>query len=139
MRNSNISGKTGKCMYREIERRKQTRLQVKERAAAILDDSRIGIILDISKEGLSFRYVASPKEIETSTSPKRVSITHDDFTLTDIPCTIVNDRHLMENYSNLSSLNMYRCCLQFDEMAPNHKSHLDYFLANFTEQSASKE
>ena len=120
-------------MNNVIERRKLPRLEIKDRAAAVMSDSRFGIILDISKGGLSFRYIESPEETETI-SARQVSITHDDFILTDMPCKIVKDRYPIEEYSSLSSLTMYRCCLQFGELAPNHKSHLDYFIANFTKQ-----
>jgi c-di-GMP-binding flagellar brake protein YcgR len=128
-RSGNENGMKGKT-----DRRKQTRRQVNQTIAASLDPVRSGIITDISHGGMAFRYIASPYEIaRPSNETGTISIAHDDFVLTDIPCRVVNDRYLLQEYSAISTLKMFKCSIQFEDLPRNQQTHLDYFLTNFTE------
>ncbi len=116
-----------------MERRRCIRLQTRKGAAAALGGSRTGMIADISREGLSFRFIGSAHENQKMQQrSSTVSIIYDDFILTDLHCTIVTDRYLLKRYATYLSLNLFKCCIQFKKMAANQKSHLEYFMLNYS-------
>jgi hypothetical protein len=128
-------------MKQEVDLREYRRYRVKSVAVAALNDSKVGVIMDISRAGLAFRYIDfNPDDgdgelLEGSTE---VSIVHDNagFSLLDLPCTIIREQHQLAGFY-ISSMQMNKCCLRFGPLTPNQESQLVYFLANFTDRSTS--
>jgi len=118
-----------------IDQRGCRRFRVRSVAVASLNDSRIGIIIDISRSGLAFRYIDFNHGAgELLQETMVVSIVHDtaDFSLLDLPCTIIREQHQLPGFY-ISSLKMNKCCLRFGALTPNQKSKLEYFITHYTE------
>jgi len=115
------------------------RFLVKSVAVAALNDSRVGIILDISRTGLAFRYIdfnhgtGAPLQ-----EPTEVSIINDtaSFSLLDLPCKIIREQDQLPGFY-ISSLKMNKCCLRFGTLTSNQKSKIEYFIAHFTDHPTS--
>ena len=123
-------------MGKHAERRKHQRFQVENVAVATLGKSKVGIITDISKGGLAFRYIGFDQEDEgVFKGSQKVSIVHEGtgFSLLDVPCVMIRNYSTLHEYYQ-SSLNMNRCCLQFDRLTPAQKSLLDNFILHFTDK-----
>ena len=120
--------------------REYRRYQVTNVSVAALNDSKVGVIMDISRAGLAFRYIdfnhGDGEPLKDSTE---VSIVHDsaDFSLHDVPCTIIREQHRLPGFY-ISTLRMNKCCLRFGTLTPNQESQLEYFIANFTDRSAAR-
>ena len=118
-----------------VDLREYPRYLVRSVAVAALNDSRIGVIMDISRSGLAFRYIDFNQGLEDSLpGPVTVSIVHDtaDFSLLDLPCTIIREESRLPGFY-ISSMKMNKCCLRFGALASNQESQLEYFIANFTD------
>lgn len=115
------------------ERRKNRRFKVEEGAFAALspDSSIMGQLDNISKGGLSFKYIVhedQSDEIEAT----HVFVGINGFYLEKMPYKVVEDVQV-ENTSSLSSINMRRRRLQFVDLTSNQAAQLDYFLKNRTD------
>jgi hypothetical protein len=120
-------------MKQETECRNYHRFRVRAGAIAALNDSKLGSITDISRDGLAFRYIdfGSEDKEECLESPT-VSIVNDaGFALHDVPCKIITDDNSQPEYS-FSTLRMNKCRLQFVNLTPEQQAQLDYFIANFS-------
>jgi hypothetical protein len=134
---------------RYISRRSHKRFKVKDGAFAVLyqDSSKLAQILDISMAGFSFRYSDS-QFIDNDRSGHAFFYQVDrrqlqDFSNFDIflvdsgiyidriPCKVVSNFEL-EELDSPNSVNMRRCCIQFDELVPEQISDLEYFIQNCT-------
>jgi hypothetical protein len=132
-----------------ISRRSHKRFKVKDGAFAVLyqDSSKLAQILDISMAGFSFRYSDS-QFIDNDRSGHAFFYQVDrrqlqDFSNFDIflvdsgiyidriPCKVVSNFEL-EELDSPNSVNMRRCCIQFDELVPEQISDLEYFIQNCT-------
>ena len=126
-----VEGKQG------ADRREYPRYLVRSVAVAALNDSRIGVIMDISRSGLAFRYIDfNHGDSESLNDTSEVNIIHDtaDFSMLDLPCTIIREQeHLPAFY--ISSLKMNKCCVRFGALTPNQESQLKYFIAHFTDDT----
>jgi len=126
-------------MKQEVDLREYRRYRVRSVAVAALNDSKVGVILDISRAGLAFRYIDfNQDDGELPKCSTEVSIVHDsaDFSLLDLPCTIIREQYQLPGFY-ISSLQMNKCCLLFGPLTPNQESQLEYFIANFTDRSTS--
>jgi len=122
-------------MGKHTERRKHPRFQVENMSVATLGKSKVGIITDISKGGIAFRYLGFDKDDEeVFKGSQKVSIVNEGsgFSLLDAPCTMIRNYSARHEYY-LSSLSMNRCCLQFDGLTPAQESQLDNFILYFTD------
>lgn len=120
-------------MGKQKERRKYPRFQVEDVAVAILGKSKCGIITDISKGGLAFRYIGFDQEDEEFfTGSLEVATFSDvaDFSLIDVPCAITRKQTTQSEYY-LSTLSMKKCCIQFGNLTPEQQSQLEYFIDLF--------
>ncbi len=115
-----------------IERRKHKRLKAKERAFAVLksNSAKLGQIINISKGGLTFRYIPNGKKSNGSFEVD-IFIAGNDFHLKKVPTRIVLDCDI-SNKVSFSSLPMRQLSMQFGEMMPEQKSKLAFFLENHT-------
>ena len=120
-------------MENQAVRKEVIRFQTRGAAFAALYGSKVGRIISMNRDGLSFRYLRDAFHREDD-SPKKckVSIFHQDgFTLHDVPCRVVKEHSLLSEYS-FNLMTMGKCEIQFNEMTAEQESNLDYFISQFT-------
>jgi len=120
-------------MENQISHKEQNRFQAKDVAYAALHGSKVGIIIDITREGLSFRYFHDATHVQDdSHKVLTVSIFNQDgFALQHVPCRVIADDSMLSEYT-FSLVKMYKCSLKFGELTTEQQSQLDYFLVHFT-------
>ena len=90
----------------------------------------LGQIIDISKGGLAFRYVAS--EARTNGSAVLNILTTDRrFCLEKIPAKIIRDSAMPEEFS-FHSITLRHCAVQFGELTTSQKLDLEHFIRSNT-------
>ncbi|MCG8473567.1 MAG: PilZ domain-containing protein [Desulfobacterales bacterium] len=115
-----------------VERRRHRRFKASEGAYAALspDSSKVGPIVDISVDGLCFRYIvhdSQPKEpVET-----HIYVGDNGFYLEKMPYETVEDVEV-RNVSSLSSLIMRQRRVKFVGLSPNQRAQLQYFIQHRT-------
>ena len=114
------------------ERRKHERLTLKGGAFATLSPHPLiaGQILNISKGGLSFRYIASKENLKDA-SNLSIMLTNGRFGLHDIPVAPVWDRPIPRNFS-YSLIAMRHCAVKFKDLSDTQQSELKIFFENHT-------
>ena len=116
------------------ERRKFKRYLAKERAFAVLgpDFKKFGQIIDISRDGLSYRYIAEGARDHLLGNSLEVDIFFggEDFYLERLSLIPISDSAERKGFSVRSI--MRRQCLQFDELMPNQVPLLEYFIQKYT-------
>jgi hypothetical protein len=123
-----------------IERRKHRRYQVQDGAFAALtspSEAKLGLICDISKAGLAFRYVADKndqKEYTTTSCSVNILYDAEGFYLENLPCSIVWDQHL-HGETSFSHLTVRKCSVCFDGLSTVQHADLAYFLDNHAKPS----
>ena len=122
-----------KLINKQIGQRTHKRFRVECIASAKLSNSMVGIITEISKEGLVFRYIQEDAEGKKNATERLVvSIVHKDaFFLHNVHCRIIKDNDILNEYY-LSSAKMQKCQIQFEELTADQKSQLDYFISHYT-------
>ncbi len=120
---------------KQLERRKSKRFMPCNTAAGVIrsDSSKKYQIIDISKDGLAFRYSESSDQSIRLIESDELTIKLADvgFYLDNIPCKIISDVTLAENDPS-GSVPMKRCCIQFGDLTTNQTSRLDHFIENHT-------
>lgn len=114
------------------QREKLTPFHAKDATYAALYGSKIGIITDINREGLSFRYFHDATQVEDDTQKElTVSIFNQDgFSLRHIPCKVITDDSMLSEYT-FSLVKMYQCTLQFGVLTFDQQSQLVSFIIHF--------
>lgn len=114
----------------EHEQRKNRRYQLKEGAFAIprVCSRKLWQIMDISKGGLAFQYVANGERTYNS-SDLDIASSSASFYLEQVPFKAVSDLEV-ENGIRWSSLKVRRCGVQFGELTHNQVSLLEDFIQN---------
>lgn len=112
------------------EKRQHKRFQVKEGAFVIpmAQSRRLWQIMDISKGGLSFHYVANGEKPEGSCYMDIV-FSSDAYCLEKLPFNAVSDVETCHK-TPISSLPIRRCSVQFGELTHGQSTQLDYFIHN---------
>lgn len=83
-------------------------------------------IMDISEGGLSFRYLGHKLK---KSQINRISLYHDhELIVQDLPIKSISDYRLRDNL-----VPVRRGSVRFDELNPEKKSQLEYFIQNYTE------
>ena len=121
-------------MSRLEERRKDKRLQVQDGAFAMLSLQFAVLvkIVNISRGGLAFRYVAS-KDRSTELSALNILLTDGSFSLKRVPVKTVWDQPVLRD--NADGLITVRYCgMQFENWTTAQRSDLNYFIENFTRE-----
>ena len=113
------------------ERRKFKRFLVNDCVFVLLgpDFTELGQIIDISRDGLSFRYINGAKPINDSFEID-IMISDGKFYLERLSLIPVSDCADRNGFS-LRPL-MRRRCVQFGDLMPNQIARLEYFIRNFT-------
>jgi len=119
----------------ETERRRHTRFLVQDDVVVALRDgfTRIGKVKDIGIGGLSFEHVY--ENSASRISEARISLWVNEIFVSDIPCRVVYDIPLPtpEEYSLLTiRLETRRCGVQFETLAEDQRTQLDFFLRSGT-------
>jgi hypothetical protein len=120
----------------DVDLRESRRYLVRSVAVAALNDSIVGVIMDISRSGLAFRYIDfNHGDGELLQGASEVNIVHDsaNFSLLELPCTIIRVQHQLPGFY-ISSFKMNKCCLRFGPLTPNQESKLEYFITHFTDE-----
>jgi hypothetical protein len=119
-------------MEEPVERRKQRRFKVKLDAYAALGHrfSPVGQIMDISKGGLSFRYIAS-SDHSNGSSKLKILPTDAKFHFDMVPFKPIWDLAIPSEFSS-GSMTMRQCGGQFGELRSDQKLELDHFIQDYT-------
>lgn len=119
-------------MEEPVERRKQGRFKVKQGAFAALGHlfSPVGQIVDISRGGLSFRYVAG-KDQSIGSSILTILLSDAGFHFYILPFKPLWDLAIPNEFSS-GSVSMRQCGGQFGDLRGDQKLDLDYFIQNYT-------
>lgn len=90
----------------------------------------IGQLLDISKEGLAFRYFIDNKQ-SRSYYDLGLFLSGGGFSIDRIPFKAVSNIELANN-SQFSTIILKRYGVQFEKLTPDQTNRLDHFLLNYT-------
>lgn len=115
-----------------VEDRQHNRVKVDDGGFAQLSPGFpvLGQIIDISRGGLAFRYVAS--EARTNGSAVLNILTTDRrFRLEKIPAKIIRDSGMPGEFS-FGSITLRHCAVQFGELTPSQKLDLEHFIRSNT-------
>jgi hypothetical protein len=112
----------------------QGRQQINSGAYAALHGSKVGMIIDIDRQGLSFRYFHDATHVQDdSNRDLTVSIfDQNGFSLQHLPCRVIRDDSMLSEYT-FSLVKMYKCTLQFEELTVDQHAQLEYFLMHFND------
>ncbi len=115
-----------------VERRQVKRFKVAEGAFAALvnQGSKLGQIRDISKTGLSFRYIDSEEEPADGRELK-IILGSGGLCVDKVPFKKVTDFEIKSEFS-FSSIRMRQIGLEFGELSPTQRVHLNNFIQNHT-------
>jgi hypothetical protein len=116
------------------ERRKHKRLQLKGDGVALLripssHKTIVGEIMDISIDGVSFRYISGQEPDDGPSELSLVSADHS-FYLGSLPISTVSDLEMAK--IPFGSVSPRRRGLKFGKMGQNHRFALEHFIRNYT-------
>lgn len=119
-------------MEESAERRKHRRFKVQDGNFAALSPEFyiLGQILDISRSGLAFRYVASTARSHEC-SKLKILKTDGSFACDRIPFKTIWDCSMPQSFS-LDSLTLRHCGAQFGKLGDDQKFDIKYFIENYT-------
>ena len=112
-----------------IHPRRELRYRAQEGAVAF-HESKIGQILDVSRGGIAFQYVAAPEE-SPDRSPLRIIFSRRSFDLPDLQTQEIYDLPVQEE-PPFSCLRIRRRGLAFLELSAPQSSALDHFIEYHT-------
>jgi len=99
-------------------------------AALVNRGAKLGQIKDISKSGLSFRYIDS-EEQPADASELKILLGNGGLCVDKIPFKKVTDFEIKSEFS-FSSIKMRQIGLQFGDLTPVQRVHLNNFIENHT-------
>jgi hypothetical protein len=120
----------------EVERRKHKRYRCKEGAYAVLSGpvSKMGQILDISRGGLSFRYIDigdRPRETCILDILKEDNV----FRLENVGFKVISDLDASKDFP-FSTIPMRRCGGELTGLSNGQINDLEYIIESYTELEA---
>jgi hypothetical protein len=118
-----------------VERRKHKRFQVQDGAFAVAmppqpRSTPPGQIIDVSRGGLAFRYIAG-EEGSNGSFELIILLANNNFHLDKVPFETISDFEIA-NEVPFSSITMRRRGVQFGKLTDKQISQLDYFIRNYT-------
>jgi len=115
-----------------VERRQIKRFKVADGAFAALVNhgSQLGQIRDISKMGLSFRYIDSEEE-HTDGRELKIILGSGGLCVDKVPFKKITDFEIKNEFS-FSSIKMRHLGLQFGKLTPEQRDRLNNFIQNHT-------
>lgn len=117
----------------QVERRKSRRFQVKDKCFAVINPDPVKLvpIIDISLGGLGF-YFNDSQDWLNGNSKLELMVADCSFYMEKLPFEMVSSPRAFTTQST-SLLDGRRYGLKFGHLQPNQKSHLKYFIRNYTE------
>jgi len=115
-----------------VDRRQHDRFKVRDGAFAALCHgfTALGQIIDISRGGLSFRYVAS--EARTNGSAQlSILMTDGSFCFEKVPFKTVWDSAMPREFS-FGAITLRHCGVQFGDLSHSQRVDLEYFIRSYT-------
>jgi hypothetical protein len=116
---------------KDIECRKRERLPLYNDTFVVLKsrDTKVGRIVDITMDRLTFHYIGREKRLGKSAEIGIFSA-ENDFYLYRVPCKVVSDRKPYENHP--SPISIRRCDVQFKQLTQRQMSQLEDFIQSHT-------
>ena len=113
------------------ERRKAVRFLPRTEAYVALrpDFTKLGRLINISRGGLSFRYIAYQRQ-EQAPTHLDLFTSNDGFHLSRLSCKVIYDIRLSEKQRSSASLERRRCGLEFGEATQVQATQLELYLKN---------
>jgi c-di-GMP-binding flagellar brake protein YcgR len=113
------------------ERRKTVRFLPQDEAFVALrpEFTQLGRLINISKGGLAFQYIASKGESHGSTHLDLFT-GNNSFYLSRLPCKVIYDSRLFEDNTSSTSLERRRCGVEFGEITEVQAAQLQSYLKN---------
>lgn len=120
------------------ERRAYPRCPTQNGLAAEINngsESLLGLVMNISREGLAFRCLNPEERIKETREPFTLATisSAEEIVLLDIPCKIALDQLPISEYS-MNSIPMRRCRIQFDKMNPGQESQVEYLIGKYAKE-----
>lgn len=115
-----------------VDKRKHKRFRSQDLAFAAFGShiKEIGQIIDISRGGLAFRYVADGDRLNESRELE-IYLANNGFHLKEVPFNTISDFELTSEFPT-SFIIMRRRGVQFGELTQDQVSQLGYFIQNHT-------
>ena len=115
-----------------VERRKHERLNIQNGAFVILPshEKKVGPIVDISPDGLTFTYHTSGDGSVMATQLD-IFVAGSPVHMYTIPCKTISDFEIIDK-TFIGPKEMRRCGIQFGDLPKNQISQLEDFIQNFT-------
>jgi hypothetical protein len=111
------------------KRRRQDQFQVQSSAFVVYDSNKLGRIVDIGMNGLSFSHVESDRS-PTELRQLDIFLVDSDFYLEKVP---VETSSVVKTYEpGFSSIYFGRYSLQFGRLTRNQRSQLEFLIRNHT-------
>jgi hypothetical protein len=128
---SNHQPRTLKRGTMNPERRKTVRFLPQAETYVVLrpDFTKLGKLIDISRGGLSFKYIG-PKEESRGPTELDLFTGNNGFYLSRLPCKVVYDTSLLKKQTSTPRLEPRRCALEFGEATEGQAAQLELYLAN---------
>jgi c-di-GMP-binding flagellar brake protein YcgR len=113
------------------ERRKTVRFlpQTETYVALRPDFTKLGRLINISKGGLAFQYIAGQRQGQAPTHLDLFA-GNDTFYLSRIPCRVIYNIRFPENEKSLKLFEHMRCGLEFGEITAAQATQLESYLKN---------
>ena len=116
------------------ERRKHKRLQLQGDGVALLrtpssHSTIVGEIMDISVDGVSFRYISGEEPAGGPSELSLVSADHS-FYLGSLPISTISDLEMAK--IPFGSVSTRRRGVKFGKLGQNHRFALEHFIRNYT-------
>lgn len=125
------------------DRRESARLVPKQQSYVALrpDFSLLGRIIDISRGGLCFQYMAGPRgEVRQGASLEvDIFIGSNGFYLPDVPCRAVYRQTLDKPESKPGAMVYHRCGVQFADLREDQRSKVHLFLEKHVDRAQEVE
>ena len=113
-----------------VDLRRHTRFNVQSGAIASPSLTVMGQIVNVSKEGLVFRYVASRQRSNESMT-LNITLTDGSFRVDWMPFKVVWDVPAPESYC-YGPISLRYCGVQFGDLTDHQRLRLHYFIKNYT-------
>ena len=117
-------------MTKRKERRKRKRFQVPKGVFVGVGPhfTKVGQLIDLSTDGLAFRYVGNSKP--SSGSYADICMLEGDLFLAELPIKIVSDVEIVEK-APWGSVTARRCCVKFRKLTLRQKAELERFIEDY--------
>ncbi|MEN8188751.1 MAG: PilZ domain-containing protein [Thermodesulfobacteriota bacterium] len=103
--------------------------------ALAINHHTLGPIVDISKGGLSFRYLEEESLRQALLGHLGIFLSSNDFLIDHIESKVVRDT-LVANTSSFLSTHTRQCSIQFLNLTHHQTEQLGYFLQNMTNEQS---